>query len=70
MCATVLYRKLNGGRLYPKAARTGPYFYAEEVSRVDGKLVSKYIGIVKSSEADVIERREEGAVDHHRNEPA
>ena len=33
MCATVYYRKSKGGRLYPKAARTGPYAYAQEVTR-------------------------------------
>ena len=50
MCATVYYTKQVKGRLYPKAARTGPYAYANEVSRVRGKVVSKYVGIVKIPE--------------------
>lgn len=47
MCATVCYRKHLKGRLYPKAARTGPYAYAQEVTRVNGNVVTKYLGIVK-----------------------
>jgi hypothetical protein len=31
LCATVFYRKRINGRLYSKAARTGPYAFAEEV---------------------------------------
>jgi len=65
LCATVFYRKLIKGRLYPKAARTGPYAFANEVSRVRGKVVSKYIGIVKvpdsasvTESADVVESGE------------
>jgi len=50
LCATILYRKVIKGRLYPKAARTGPYAYAQEVTRVNGKVVTKYIGIVKIPE--------------------
>jgi hypothetical protein len=38
------------GKLYPKAARTGPYAYAQEVARVNGRVVSKYLGIVKVDE--------------------
>ena len=57
LCARVLYRKLVRGRTYPVAARTGPYYFAEEVYRVDGKLVSKYVGIVRASDGDVIEER-------------
>lgn len=80
MCATVFYRKLIKGKLYPKAARTGPYAFAQEVSRVRGKVVTKYVGIVRvpenavienwsesPDEADVIERGEEH--DNHIREP-
>jgi hypothetical protein len=56
LCATVFYTKRIGGRLYPRAARTGPYAFAEEVSRVDGRIVSRYLGIRKLPHApDVIE---------------
>jgi hypothetical protein len=54
LCAIVLYKKRINGRLYPKAARTGPYAFAHEVSRVGGKVVSKYIGIVKVPENAVV----------------
>lgn len=64
MCAIVYYRKSKGGRLYPKAARTGPYAYAQEVTRVNGKVVTKYIGIVRLPEnTDVVERGGEGSAD-------
>ncbi len=60
MCATVYYTKQVKGRLYPKAARTGPYAYANEVSRVRGKVVSKYVGIVKilegTEDTNVVEK--------------
>ncbi len=60
MCATVSYRRWINGKLYPKAARTGPFAFAEEVSRVNGKVVSRYLGIVKlPSNADVVEMGEE-----------
>lgn len=52
MCATILYRKLIKGRLYPKAARNGPYAFAQEVTRVQGKIVKVPEG------QDVIERDE------------
>lgn len=62
MCATVFYRKQINGRLYPKAARTGPYAFANEVNRVGSRVVSRYVGIVKTSDstnvvesADVVE---------------
>jgi hypothetical protein len=56
LCATVFYRKRIKGRLYPKAARTAPYAFAEEVTRVDGRVVSRYVGIVQVPEkANVIE---------------
>ena len=38
MCATVFYRKHIKGRLYPKAARTGPYAFAQGVSRANGRV--------------------------------
>ncbi len=47
MCAIVFYRKHINGRLYPKAARMGPYTFAQEVNRVDGRVVTRYIGIVE-----------------------
>jgi len=60
LCATVYYTKQVKGRLYPKAARTGPYAYANEVSRVRGKVVSKYVGIVKilegTEDTNVVEK--------------
>ncbi|MDV3243969.1 MAG: hypothetical protein LYZ66_02190 [Nitrososphaerales archaeon] len=56
MCAKVLYTKRIKGKLYPKAARTGSYAFAEGVSRVHGKIVSSYVGIGRVPEAaDVIE---------------
>ena len=45
LCATVFYRKRIKDRLYPKAARTGPYAFAEEVRRVDGMSLSRYVVI-------------------------
>lgn len=64
MCATVFYTKLINGRLYPKAARAGPFAYANEVSGVQGKVVSKYVGIAKVPDntnvvesADVVENK-------------
>ena len=50
MCAIVFYRKQINGRIYPKAARTGPYAFAQEVSRVDGRVVTRYLGIVQVPE--------------------
>lgn len=50
MCATVFYRKRIRGQLYPKAARTGPYAFAQEVKRVNGRVVTKYLGIAKVPE--------------------
>ena len=70
LCATVLYREQINGRLYPKAARTGPYCFAEKVSRVNGRLVSRYLGIVRlPQKADVIEIDEEESHDHQLSEP-
>jgi hypothetical protein len=62
LCAIVLYKKRMRGRLYPKAARTGPYAFAQEVNRVDGRVVARYIGIVQIPEkADVLEVGEESS---------
>ncbi|MDV3243902.1 MAG: hypothetical protein LYZ66_01855 [Nitrososphaerales archaeon] len=59
MCATVFYTKRIKGRLYPKAARTGPYAFAQEVSRVRGEVVTRYIGIMRvSKDARAIENGE------------
>ncbi len=56
MCATVLYTKWIKGKLYPKAARTGPYAFAEEVNRVNGRVVTRYLGIVEVPDrVDVVE---------------
>ncbi|MDV3294011.1 MAG: hypothetical protein LYZ70_07045 [Nitrososphaerales archaeon] len=38
MGATVYYTKQVRGRLWPKAARTGAYAYANEVSREQGRV--------------------------------
>ena len=80
MCATIFYTKLIKGKLYPRAARTAPYAFAQEVSRVRGKVVTTYIGIMKvrkdsaviesdceADETDVIEKGEEH--DNHTCEP-
>ena len=74
LCATVYYTKLLKGKLYPKAARTSPYAHAQEVTRVNGKVVAKYIGIVRLPEkvgaesvadkADVIEKGGKEDADH------
>jgi hypothetical protein len=69
LCAIVLYRKQIRGRLYPKAARTGPYAFAQEVTRINGKVVTKYIGIMKVEETDVIETEEGSGDDHHTGQP-
>ncbi|MDV3278537.1 MAG: hypothetical protein LYZ69_08785 [Nitrososphaerales archaeon] len=57
MCATVYYTKLMKGKLYPKATRTSSFAYANEVNRERGRVVSKYIGIMKVPEgSDVVEK--------------
>jgi len=68
MCAIAHYTKTINGRKYPKAARTGPYAFAQEVTRVDGRVVIRYIGIVQvEGRTDVIEM-EEGSNDHRPGE--
>jgi hypothetical protein len=71
LCAIVFYKKVIKGKTYPRAARTGPYAYAQEVVRIDGKVVTKYIGIVRIPEraaiaddiqADVMENENEQVV--------
>jgi hypothetical protein len=57
------------GRLYPKAARTGPYAFAEEVRRVDGRVVSRYVGIVQVPERTNVIEMEEGSRDHQPSQP-
>lgn len=65
LCAVVYYTKWKKGRLYPKAARTGPYAYAQEVTRVQGKVVTKYLGIARVPEkTDVIEKGGEEGANH------
>jgi len=57
LCATVRYTKLIKGKLYPKAARDGSYAFAQEVSRVRGKVVTKYVGIVRVQKDAAVENR-------------
>ena len=69
LCAIVFYNKRIRGRLHPKVARTGPFAFAQEVCRVKGQAVTKYLGIVKLPEkADVIETGEESN-DHNPERP-
>jgi len=63
LCATVFYRKLIKGKLYPKAARTGPYAFAQEVKRVNGKVVTRYIGIMKVLARDAAVTESSGGAD-------
>ncbi len=65
MCAIVYYTKQIKSRLYPKAARTGPYAFAEEVYRVDGRVVTKYIGIRRVHETGVVVESRSEAEDEH-----
>jgi hypothetical protein len=68
LCAIVYYTKTINGRRYPKAARTGPYAFAQEVTRVDGRVATRYLGIVQVEErTDVIEM-EEGSHGHRPGE--
>lgn len=50
MCTVVFYRKRIRERLYPVKARTGPYAFANDVTRVGGKVTSKYVGILQVPE--------------------
>jgi len=69
MCAIVFYKKRINGRLYPKAARTGPYAFAQEVSRMNGRVVTRYLGILQvEGRADVVEM-EDGSNADQPSEP-
>jgi len=61
LCAIVFYRKRINGQLYPKAARTGPYAFAQEVKRANGKVVTRYLGILKVPDKKHIEETDEHA---------
>lgn len=69
MCAIVFYKKQINGKTYPKAARTGPYAFAQEVRRVDGRVVTRYLGIMQVKERADVTEREEGTNDHQPIEP-
>ena len=45
-----LLHEAGQGQALPEGRQDGPYAYANEVSRVRGKVVSKYVGIVKIPE--------------------
>jgi hypothetical protein len=68
LCAIVYYTKTINGRRYPKAARTGPYAFAQEVSRVDGRVVTRYLGIAQVQERTNVIEMEEGSRDHRPDE--
>ena len=68
MRATVLYRKWTRGRLYPKAARTGPFAFAQEVNRVNGRVVTRYIGIVQVPDGTKVVKMEGESVDDNSSE--
>ena len=52
------YTKRVNGKLYPKAARTDPsQAYCVDVSRVDGKVVSKYQGVRTVPKGEEIEEK-------------
>jgi hypothetical protein len=69
MCAIVYYTKTMNGRKFPKAARTGPYAFAQEVRRVDGRVVTRYIGIVRVEEGTDVIEVEEGSNDRRPEQP-
>ena len=69
MCAIVYYTKTINGRRYPKAARTGPYAFAQEVTRVDGRVVTRYLGIVQVEERTDVVEMEEGSPDNQSGQP-
>lgn len=47
--------------MYPKAARTGPYAYAQEVTRVNGRVITRYVGIVRVSENTPVKENDEAS---------
>jgi hypothetical protein len=69
LCAIVFYKKRIRGKLYPKAARTGPYAFAQEVSRVDMRVVTRYLGIMQIPERVDVKEMEEGSHDHQPGQP-
>lgn len=55
----VFYTKTIGGRVYPKARREGENVaYANDVYRKDGKVVSKYVGILQVPKGVKVEEKE------------
>ncbi len=57
LCAMVYNTKQVKGRLpYPRAARTGPYAFAQKVGQMNAKVVTRYVGITKVPENSVIEK--------------
>ena len=69
LCAIVCYTKANNGRRCPKAARTGPYAFAQEVTRVNGRVVTCYLGIVQVEERAGVIEMEEGSHGHQPGQP-
>jgi len=69
LCAIVFYKKRIRGKLYPKATRTGPYAFAQEVSRVDGSVVTRYLGIMQVPETVEMVEMEDGSNDNKPGEP-
>lgn len=69
LCATVFYRKRINGRLYPKAARTGPFAFAQEVNRVNGRVVTRYLGIVQVEGRAVVVETGDEENDHKSEQP-
>ena len=63
-------KKVVKERRYSRAARTGPYAYAQEVTRANGKVVTKYLGIVNVPEGEDVERPEGTRNGDNAGEPA
>lgn len=54
----IYYTKTINGKLYPKAARADrSWAYCADTQRVDGKVVSKYVGIRQAPKASDIEEK-------------
>ena len=57
MTLTYYVKRVNG-KLYPKEHRTNPKAaYCVDVSRVDGKVVSKYLGVREAPGGTKVEER-------------
>ena len=57
MTLTYYVKRVNG-MLYPKERRTNPKAaYCVDVSRVNGKVVSKYLGVREVPEGTKVEER-------------